>query len=252
MKLLFIGDVYGEDGVKYLLDNIDAIKKQYKINLVVVNGENAAGGKGITSKIYKDFMKMGVNVITMGNHAFSNKEIDELLENNSNIIVPANYPEHFKNGYITINYNNEKVTIINLLGRVYMNLPLECPFRTARKIIDEVKSDYYIIDMHAEATSEKKALGYYLDGIKGAVLGTHTHVPTCDEAILENGTFYITDVGMTGPLDGVIGVEKEIIINRFLNAKQSRNIVATGRMQLNGVVLDFDNKKITRINIKDN
>ena len=143
MKLLFIGDVYGEDGVKYLLDNIDAIKKQYKINLVVVNGENAASGKGITSKIYKDFMKMGVNVITMGNHAFSNKEIDELLENNSNIIVPANYPEHFKNGYITINYNNEKVTIINLLGRVYMNLPLECPFRTAKKIIDE--AEYILI-----------------------------------------------------------------------------------------------------------
>lgn len=252
MKLLFIGDVYGEDGVKYLADNIENIKKQYKINLVVVNGENACGGKGITNKIYKDFMKMGVNVITMGNHAFSNKEIDDLLENNSNIIVPANYPTYLKNGYITIKYNNELVTIINLLGRVYMNLPLDCPFKTARKIIDEVKSDYYIIDMHAEATSEKKALGYYLDGIKGAVLGTHTHVPTCDEAILENGTFYITDVGMTGPLDGVIGVEKEIIINRFLNARQTKNVVATGKMQLNGVVLDFDNKKITRINIKDN
>ena len=211
-------------------------------------------------KSANDALKMinetGCDAVMIGRGCLGNpfliNECYELLENNSNIIVPANYPEHFKNGYITINYNNEKVTIINLLGRVYMNLPLECPFRTARKIIDEVKSDYYIIDMHAEATSEKKALGYYLDGIKGAVLGTHTHVPTCDEAILENGTFYITDVGMTGPLDGVIGVEKEIIINRFLNAKQSRNIVATGRMQLNGVVLDFDNKKITRINIKDN
>lgn len=250
MKLLFIGDVNGEDGVRYLADNIDEIRKKYKINVVIVNGENANEGKGITSKIYKDFMKMGVNVITMGNHAFSHKDIDKLLEEKANIIIPANYPTHLKNGYITIKYNNETITVINILGRVYMNLPLECPFQTARKIIDEVKSDYYIIDFHAEATSEKKALGYYLDGINGAILGTHTHVPTCDETILEKGTFYITDVGMTGPLDGIIGADRELITQRFLEGRPTRLVMAKGRMQLNGVVIDFDLKKIERINIK--
>ena len=251
MKLLFIGDVNGEDGVKYLASNIDEIKRQYKINVVVVNGENAAEGKGITQKLYKDFMKMGVNAITMGNHAFSNKEIDKLLEEKANIVVPANYPSYLKNGYLTIKYNDETITIINILGRVYMNLPLDCPFRTAKQIIDEVKSDYYIIDMHAEATSEKIALGHYLDGIKGAILGTHTHVQTADETILEKGTFYISDVGMTGPLDGIIGADRDLITERFLFGKPTRLVMQKGRMQLNGVVLDFDNKKITRISIKD-
>ena len=250
MKLLFIGDVNGEDGVKYFASNIDEIKRQYKINVVVVNGENAAEGKGITQKLYKDFMKMGVNAITMGNHAFSNKEIDKLLEEKANIVVPANYPSYLKNGYLTIKYNDETITIINILGRVYMNLPLDCPFRTAKQIIDEVKSDYYIIDMHAEATSEKIALGHYLDGIKGAILGTHTHVQTADETILEKGTFYISDVGMTGPLDGIIGADRDLITERFLFGKPTRLVMQKGRMQLNGVVLDFDNKKITRISIK--
>ena len=251
MKLLFVGDVNGEDGVNYLASHIEEIKKKYKINVVIVNGENVAEGKGITSKLYKDFMKMGVNAITMGNHAFSNKEIDKLLEENANIVVPANYPTYYDKGYMTIKYNNETITIINILGRVYMNLPLECPFRTTKKIIDEVKSDYYIIDMHAEATSEKIAFAHYLDGIKGAILGTHTHVPTCDEAILEKGTFYITDVGMTGPLDGVIGADKDLIVTRFLEARPTRLVMAKGRMQLNAVVIDFDLNKIERINIKD-
>lgn len=250
MRLLFIGDVNGEDGVKFLADNIEDIKKQYKINVVIVNGENAAEGRGITQKLYKDFMKMGVNAITMGNHAFSNKEIDKLLEENANIVVPANYPTYYEKGYMTIKYNNETITVINILGRVYMNLPLDCPFRTAKKIIDEVKSDYYIVDMHAEATSEKIALGHYLDGIRGAVLGTHTHVQTADETILENGTFYISDVGMTGPLDGIIGADRDLITERFLFGRPTRLVMHKGRMQLNGVVLDFDLKKITRISIK--
>ena len=251
MRLLFIGDVNGEDGVKYLASNIEEIKKKYKINVVIANGENAAEGKGITSKLYKDFMKMGVNAITMGNHAFSNKEIDKLLEENANIVVPANFPSYLKNGHLTIKYNNETITIINILGRVYMNLPIDCPFRTAKRIIDEVKSDYYIIDIHAEATSEKITFAHYLDGIKGAILGTHTHVPTCDETVLEKGTFYITDVGMTGPLDGIIGADRDLITERFLEGRPTRLVMAKGRMQLNAVVIDFDNKKIERINIKD-
>ena len=249
MRVLFVGDVCTEEGVNYLKDNLPEIKTKYKINLVVVNGENAAGGLGINKNLYKEFMKMGVNAITMGNHTYSNKEIDELLENNSNICIPANYPSHPKNGYLTIKYNDKTLTIINILGRVFMNIPLDCPFKTAKEIIDNVKSDYYLIDIHAEATSEKKALGYYLDGINGAIVGTHTHVATCDEEVLEKGTLYITDVGMTGPKDGVIGVDKDIIIKRFLEGRQIKQVGAKGKRQLNAVMLDFDNKKIERINI---
>ena len=194
---------------------------------------------------------MGVSAITMGNHTFSNKEIEELLKEDSKICIPANYPSNPKNGYLTIKYNDKTLTIINLLGRVFVNIPLDCPFKKAKEIIDNVKSDYYLVDIHAEATSEKKALGYYLDGINGAVVGTHTHVPTCDEEVLEKGTLYITDVGMTGPREGVIGVDKDLIINRFLDGRQVKKTPAKGKMQLNAVILDFDNKKIERINIKE-
>lgn len=251
MKILFVGDIVGECGVEYLIKNLDEIKKTYKINLVIVNGENSSNSNGISQKAYKDLMRAGVCAITMGNHTFSNKDINDLINNNANIVIPANYPFNPKNGYITIKYNNETVTIINLLGRVFINFPLDCPFKKVKEILENVKSDYYIIDFHAEATSEKISLGYYVDGIKGAVVGTHTHVPTCDERILEKGTMYITDVGMTGPLDGVIGVKKEIIESKFVEGKPIKGIVASGRMQLNAVVLDFDNQKITRINIKD-
>ena len=249
MKILFVGDVFGSDGVKFLGDNLERIKKEYKVNVVIVNGENAAGGKGITRNIYKDFMKMGVSAITMGNHAFSNKEIEELLNEDLNICVPANYPEYKNKGFVTIKYNDQKITVINVLGRVYMNLPLDCPFKTAKEIVESEKSDYYIIDFHGEATSEKKAFGYYIDGIKGAVVGTHTHVQTADECILEHGTFYISDVGMTGPLDGVIGVDKDVIIERFLTARPTKHVCAKGRMQISAVLLDFDLNKIERIHI---
>ena len=228
MKILFVGDVFGSDGVKFLGDNLERIKKEYKVNVVIVNGENAAGGKGITRNIYKDFMKMGVSAITMGNHAFSNKEIEELLNEDLNICVPANYPEYKNKGFVTIKFNDQKITVINVLGRVYMNLPLDC---------------------HGEATSEKKAFGYYIDGIKGAVVGTHTHVQTADECSLEHGTFYISDVGMTGPLDGVIGVDKDVIIERFLTARPTKHVCAKGRMQISAVLLDFDLNKIERIHI---
>ena len=249
MKILFVGDVFGSDGVKFLGDNLERIKKEYKVNVVIVNGENAAGGKGITRNIYKDFMKMGVSAITMGNHAFSNKEIEELLNEDLNICVPANYPEYKNKGFVTIKFNDQKITVINVLGRVYMNLPLDCPFKTAKEIVESEKSDYYIIDFHGEATSEKKAFGYYIDGIKGAVVGTHTHVQTADECSLEHGTFYISDVGMTGPLDGVIGVDKDVIIERFLTARPTKHVCAKGRMQISAVLLDFDLNKIERIHI---
>ena len=252
MRILFVGDIYGEEGVSFLKDNIEEIKKKYKINLVVANAENACNGYGITTKIYKDLMKMGVCAITMGNHAFSNKEIDTLLAENANIVVPINFPTYAKNGYLKVKYNDKTLMVINALGRVYMNMALDCPLRMVKEIIEKEKADYYLVDFHAEATSEKKALGYYLDGINGAVVGTHTHIPTADETVLDNGTLYITDVGMTGPYDGVIGVEKEIVLETFLTGRKQKHIVAKGRRQLNAVMLDFDNKKIERINIKEN
>lgn len=251
MRVLFVGDLYGEPGREYLATNLERIKKENKINIVIVNGENAASGRGITQKTYKEIMSMGVAAITMGNHTFSNKEINDFLLD-SNIVIPANYPNRPQHGYLTIKYNDKTITIINLLGRIYMNnMPLDCPFKVAKEIIEKVKSDYYIIDIHAEATSEKIAFAYFFDGIKGAILGTHTHVPTCDERTLPNGTMYITDVGMTGPLDGVIGVDKEIIIERFVEGKISQNKVAKGKRQFNAVILDFDTNKISRINFTE-
>ena len=253
MKILFIGDVFGDVGRKILYDNIGRIKKEYGINLVIANGENAAHGRGITTKIYKEFMEAGINVITMGNHTWGNKDIFELLDNNANIVIPANYPNNPKQGYQTINYNGKKITIINLLGRVYMNnISLDCPFKMVDKILETVNSDYYIVDMHAEATSEKIALGLYLDGRVDAVLGTHTHVQTADERVLPKGTLYISDVGMTGPLNGVIGVDASIVINKFVKGVIEPNKTATGDAQFNAVVLDLNGTKntITRIHFQ--
>lgn len=252
MKVLFVGDVCGDEGVNYLFSNLEKIKKDNGINLVIVNGENASLGKGISIKIYKEMMRHGISAVTMGNHTFGNKEIYDLIDDNAKIVIPANLPDSPKNGFITIKYNDKTITIINLLGRVYMNnLALDCPFKKAKEIIDSVKSDYYLIDFHAEATSEKKALGYYLDGINGALVGTHTHVPTCDEETLDGGLMYITDVGMTGVKDGVIGADKDNVIKKFLDARPSKYLGATGRCQFNAVILDYENKKITRINIKE-
>ena len=252
MKILFIGDIYGDLGREALYENIAKVKKDYNINLVIANGENAAHGRGITKKIYKEFMECGINVITMGNHTYGNKDIFDLLEEKSNIVIPANYPANPKCGYQAINYNGTKITIINLLGRVYMNnIALDCPFKIVDKILEEVKSDHYIVDFHAEATSEKVALGLYLDGRVDAVLGTHTHVQTADERVLPKGTLYISDVGMTGPLNGVIGVEANIVINKFTKGIIEPNKTATGEKQFNGVILDINNNKksITRIHI---
>ncbi len=248
MKILFVGDIYGDSGREIFFENIQRLKKEHNINLVIVNGENIAHGRGITEKIYKELMASGVNVVTMGNHTWGNKEIYQLIEDGANIVIPANYPSNPKNGYQTINYNGKSVTVINLLGRVYMNnAVLDCPFKTVDKILENVKSDYYIVDIHAEATSEKVALGLYLDGRCTAVLGTHTHVQTADERVLPKGTLYISDVGMTGPLNGVIGVEPRIVLNKFLTGSYEPNKTATGPKQFNAVVLDTVKNTIVRI-----
>lgn len=252
MKILFIGDIYGQPGRKILFDNIEKLKSDYKPNLIIANAENSAHGRGITKVIYKEFMSAGIHLLTMGNHTFGNRQIYELFEEeNINIIRPCNYQNISGVGYKVINYNSKKVLVINALGRVYFNLSIENPFTMVKEIIENTPHDYAIVDFHAEATSEKIAFGHYLDGIASAVIGTHTHIPTADERVLPNGTLYITDVGMTGPLNGVIGVKKEIIIDRFLNGISSMNQVAEGPAWLNAVLIDLDDKKpkITRIQI---
>lgn len=252
MRILFIGDIFGEEGIEYLESNIQKIKFDNKINLVIANAENATYGRGLHFTHYQRLMKMGINVITMGNHTFSNPDIRNFIDK-SNIVRPANLPTSMGCGYKVIKYNDKTITVINLLGRTYQNIALDCPFKTLDKILENTKSDYYIVDFHADATSEKIAFGLDFDGKVTAVLGTHTHVPTADERILPKGTLYITDVGMTGPRNGVIGNTKEEIISRFRTGVYDRAGTDKGPRQINAVVLEIGNKpSIKRIHIEEN
>ncbi len=253
MNVLFLGDVVGKMGRSALEDNLATLKKDYDINLVIVNGENVAHGKGITQKTYKWLMEQGVACVTMGNHTWDNKDIYEFIDEKNTIVVPANYAKGTPGkGYLTINYNGTKVTVVSLIGTVFMNARYDCPFERIDQILEEVDSDVFIVDFHGEATSEKIAFGYYVDGRVAAVLGTHTHVPTADARILEFGTGFQTDVGMNGCLDGVIGVKKEGIIRKFKTGMPERfQPMDTGKTQLNGTVLQIEDgltKKIIPIN----
>ena len=194
-------------------------------------------------------MGLGIHAMTMGNWVWGNKELFEFIED-SNVIRPFNFREAPGKGYQVINYNGQKLLVINALGRTFMNANLDDPFTGVLNILNTVDHDYALLDMHAEATSEKVAIGHYLDGKIDAVVGTHTHIPTADDRKLPGGTLYITDVGMTGPLNGVIGVTKEIVIKRFLNGFSTPNEVAPGEKQLNAVIMDFSKKTIQRIHIE--
>lgn len=249
MKVLFIGDIYGKPGMEMLEKHLPELKNTHKPHLIIANGENAANGRGITLKLYKELMTMGIHAITMGNWVWGNKELFEFI-GDSNIIRPFNYHNAPGKGYLSLNFNGSKILIINALGRTFMNANMDCPFIGIDKILENEKADYVLVDMHAEATSEKVALGHYLDGRVTAVVGTHTHIPTADERKLPKGTLYITDVGMTGPLNGVIGVTKEIVLDRFINGFSIPNEVAPGDRQLNAVIMDFQKKTISRIHIE--
>jgi metallophosphoesterase (TIGR00282 family) len=251
MRVLFIGDVYGAPGRKYLSEQLPKLKQEYKPNIILVNAENSANnGRSITEDYYLELMKSGVATITMGNHVWGNPKLKDFIEN-AHIIRPANYYDAPGKGYDLIRYNDKKLLVINLLGRTYMDSNLENPFLVADKIISEVEADYILIDFHAEATSEKISFAHYLDGRVTAIVGTHTHVQTADERILPNGTIYITDVGMTGPLDGIIGVDKDIVIKRFISGHTRPNKVAETKNQLNAVIMDFDAKTIERIHLEE-
>ncbi|MFB5660494.1 TIGR00282 family metallophosphoesterase [Alteribacillus sp. HJP-4] len=242
MKLMFIGDVVGSPGRKMIDEYLPKLKKKYNPAVTVVNGENAAGGKGITEKIYKRFLEKGAQAVTLGNHSWDNKEIFSFIDNAPLLVRPANYPDGTPGqGYKIIKVNQLEIGIINLMGRTFMPAN-DDPFRKADEIIEQIKKRTPIIfvDFHAEATSEKQALGWYLDGRVSAVIGTHTHVQTADERILPSGTAYQSDVGMTGPLDGILGMEKESVLNKFLTNLPVRFEVDKGREQLNGILIHFD------------
>ncbi|GAA0366080.1 TIGR00282 family metallophosphoesterase [Bacillus horti] len=260
MDILFIGDVVGSPGREMIETYLPKLKAKYRPGIVILNGENAAAGKGITDKIAKSFFEQGVQVITLGNHTWDKKDIGPYLDGTSPIIRPANFPEGAPGrGYTLVQINQHKVAVINLQGRTFLT-PIDCPFKKADQILEEIQKEANLIfvDFHAEATSEKEAMGWYLDGRVTAVVGTHTHVQTADERILPNGTAYLTDVGMTGPRNGILGMEREAVLYRFLTALPSRFEVATeGSAQLNAVLISTDPqigtaKKIQRIRIDEN
>jgi 2',3'-cyclic-nucleotide 2'-phosphodiesterase len=244
MKILFIADIIGGSGRSALESKINTLIDEHKPELVIANGENLAGGFGITPRTAEGLFKLGVNVITLGNHTWDKKEVSELLLD-ERVIRPANYPcDAPGKGY---NFYKTKsgaeIAVINLMGRIFLST-LDCPFREADKILKVIssKTRFIIIDFHAEATSEKVAFGWYVDGRVSAVIGTHTHVQTADEKILPLGTAFISDAGMTGSQDSVIGVKKELIIKKFLCQMPARYEMGENKLVVEGVVLDIDDK----------
>jgi len=242
LKLLFVGDVVGRPGRQALERRLDRLIDRHHVDLVIANGENAAAGFGLTLDIARELLDAGVDVITSGNHIWDKREIYSYLDSQPRLLRPANYPSASPGRGSGIYATNAglKVGVINLEGRIFMN-PLECPFRTADRLVTELRRETKVIlvDIHAEATSEKMALGHYLDGRVSAVIGTHTHVQTADEQILPGGTAYLTDAGMTGARDSVIGICKEIAIEKFITQLPIRFDVAKKSPMLNGVLIDI-------------
>ena len=257
MRFLIIGDIVGTPGVNKVKEVLPKIIKEEKIDFVIANGENSSDGMGITSKIFKELMVAGVNVVTMGNHTWGKKDIFNIIDN-KNLIRPANYPKDVVGkGYEIYNCRDKKIAVINLIGRASMNVLSENPFITADEIINKIRDevDVIIVDFHAEATAEKIAMGYYLDGRVTCLFGTHTHVATADEEILENGTAYITDIGMTGPKKSVIGMEVDASLKRFVTTLPEKYKVSDDKnVILNGCILKLNDEncraeKIVRIKV---
>jgi len=243
MHILVVGDIHGRPGREILRTLLPRLRKEHDAAFVIANGENAAGGVGVSPDVAEEMFAAGVDIITGGNHTWQNRDAYELLDSDSRLLRPLNYPPGVPGRGITVGQakNGQRVAVLNLQGRVFMG-ELEDPFRMGRAEAERLRqtTPVIIVDFHAEATSEKIALGWYLDGRVSAVIGTHTHVQTADERILPNGTAYLTDVGMTGPRDGVIGMAKEEILERFLTQLPVRFQVAKGPTQLNAAVIDVD------------
>ena len=255
MKILAVGDIVGESGVRKLKELLPNIKKEENIDFVITNGENSAGGMGITEKNLKDILDAGTDVITMGNHTWGKKEIFKFI-NHPKLLRPANYPKGIPGkGMGIYETNGKKIAVMNLIGRVDINILTENPFLLAKDMIEQIKNkvDMIFIDFHAEATAEKIAMARYLDGTITALFGTHTHVQTADEQILPNGTGYITDLGMTGPKNSVIGMDIQASIKRFETTLPEKYKLAEGNCIFNAVIFEIDDntnkvKSIKRIN----
>lgn len=244
MNILCVGDIVGKPGRLALEALLPEIKNEYRIDFTVVNAENAAGGSGITSKLAKQFLAAGSDVLTLGDHVWDQKEVEPYLNEEPSIVRPANFPDGApgRGWCVKTTLSGVKVGVVNLLGRVFMRYAVDCPFRALSSIVEEIQKQtpVIVVDMHGEATSEKNALGQYIDGRVTAVVGTHTHIQTADERILPKGTAYITDLGMTGPYDSVIGQNKEDIIKRFLTSQPVRFSVAQNDVIFHGAVVEVD------------
>ncbi len=255
MRILVVGDVVGNPGRKTLKAFLDKNKSDY--DFIIVNGENAAAGFGITTKLCDEILSWGVNVITSGNHIWDKKEIYDYLDGSDRVLRPYNYPQGVPGFGYTVQKDRKgnKIGVISLQGRVFMP-PIDCPFTTLNSLLDELRKEckHIIVDFHAEATSEKLALANYVDGKVSVVYGTHTHIQTADNKILSEGTGYISDVGMTGSDNGIIGMKKESIIPKFLTSLPQRFEIAEGKERLNGIDIELDDEtgectKIDRINL---
>ncbi|TGB04732.1 TIGR00282 family metallophosphoesterase [Halobacillus salinus] len=259
MRILFIGDVVGSPGRQMIDEYVPKLKQKYQPAVTIVNGENAASGKGINEKIYRRFLERGAQAVTLGNHAWDKKEIFDFIDDAEYLVRPANFPEGTPGkGMTFVKTPKGEVAVINLQGRTFLS-PNDDPFRKVDELIEEAKKRTSIIflDFHAEATSEKQAMGWYVDGRVSVNVGTHTHIQTADERILPGGTAYISDVGMTGPYDGILGMDREAVLKRFLTNLPVRfEVPKSGRTQLSGFLVDVDDqsgkaKTVKRIQIND-
>jgi len=244
MRILFVGDIFGRPGRRAVEKFVPALRKEYGIDFCIANAENSASGKGLTQEIAHQLHSWGIDVLTGGNHTFHNRDVLALLESDNRVLRPINYPEGVPGqgwGIYKPESKNINIGVISSMGRVFLR-ELDNPFHVVQKKAEELSGSCRIIlvDFHAEATSEKIAMGWHLDGLVSAVIGTHTHIPTADERILPNGTAYITDSGMTGPYDSVIGVRKDVILNMFLTQMPVKHEVATGHVQLHSVLIEVD------------
>ncbi len=257
MKVLFIGDIMGEPGRRVLLKHLGNLIQEQAIDLVVGNGENSAGGFGITQDIAEELFDFGLSAITLGNHAWDKREAVGYIEKDPRIVRPANYPEGVpgKGACVLETVHGERLVVLQLMGRVFMPM-VDCPFRVAEKELAywSTQSSCILVDMHAETTSEKMAMAYFLDGKVSAVIGTHTHVQTADEQVLPQGTGYLTDAGMTGPIQSVIGMKPNLVIQKFLTQMPRRFEVASGPSVLCAAVVEIDSatgktKAISRLRL---
>lgn len=257
MRILMFGDIVGRTGRRMVSEYLPRLKQQYNIDVVLANGENAAHGKGLTRRTYDELVFEGISLISMGNHTYSKSEIYDFIDDADRLVVPINKPRMLPGvGSRVIEVKGKKIRLTNLLGITFMNGTVDHPFLAMDDLLDNCQQDIHILDFHAEATSEKVAMGYYLDGRISAVVGTHTHIQTADETILDGGTAYITDMGMTGPSYSVIGCEVGSIIKKMTTGQAGRFELAEGKGILSAVVMEFDDvtnqaKSIERIQIRE-